>query len=212
MIYYCKYFFRKEVMVRPNQYFDMELTPDLYPLSEHLNKLIQSAEDPSILNKFQAKDDTIYYNIEYCITKAALSKSTGTNKDKPKKSFFPIFYDTSTWSETNVLVASSHSINPSAYPSNNQHVHVSLRLVIFVSVEFNITKINYRISSAIIFSQIYNLKRNVVEHATSLATIHLALLIVLMFCCVDLCYHGTFFSLSKSSSLIHIMYRASVRL
>ena len=114
MIYYCKYFLRRDGLKSNCHYLKMELSSDLYPLTQKLVSCIEKMEDPGsdILKQFQNIDEKMrsYYNVEYCISKVTMAKTAaskegfgsvdgcgggGSSRDKKKKSFFPIFFDTS---------------------------------------------------------------------------------------------------------------------
>jgi hypothetical protein len=111
MVYFCKYFLSRDggggTALKSCQFFDMELTVDLYPLTEKMTSMIESVEEGNgtLLNKLQTIDElyTDYYNIEYCLARAQKLNSNANYaslvppkelKARHKKSFFPIFYDT----------------------------------------------------------------------------------------------------------------------
>jgi hypothetical protein len=80
----------------------MELTDDLSPTTSRLSMLIEMVEEPtgSLVNKLQNIDESYYYNIEYCLSRATKLNPKVTLapakelKEKHKKSFFPIFVET----------------------------------------------------------------------------------------------------------------------
>jgi hypothetical protein len=90
------------------QNYDLDLTQNLHPLSQSLMKKldeIEQADANDFLSRLQNLTYSNYYNIEYCIEKANQSnglvysnqvRDSDLNKlEAKKKSFFPIFFDSS---------------------------------------------------------------------------------------------------------------------